>query len=67
MWRSTTGYPFIIGGGFVGFGYVTQILTVQLTVEVKLTAFNYGTQEAVYLSRSTPIRLKSYDNDHDPG
>ena len=48
--KSTTGYPFLLGGGSISFGSKTQSLTVQSTVESVLQALSYGAREAVYLS-----------------
>ena len=48
--KSTTGYLFFLGGGYISFGPKTQSLTAQSTVESELQALSYGVREAVYLS-----------------
>ena len=48
--KSTTGYLFFLGGGLISFGFKTQSLTAQSTVENELQALSYGAKEAVYLS-----------------
>ena len=48
--KSTRGYFFFLGGGLISFGFKTQSLTAQSTVESELLALSYGAREAVYLS-----------------
>ena len=48
--KSTTGYLFFLGGGFISFGSKTQSLTAHSTVESELQPLSYGAREAVCLS-----------------
>ena len=58
--KSTTGYPFFLGGAPITFGSKTQSLTAQSTVESELQALSYGVREAVYLSNFlTELGLKN--------